>query len=260
MPTFNNGNYISVSIKSVLSQTFTDLELIIIDDGSTDETQNVVAQFKADNRVVYIKNSENKGLIYSLNLGLESSKGELIARIDSDDLWVDDRKLEKQIDFMENEGVGLLGTGAKAIDENGNTLFFINLPTEDAKIRKSILVKNCFVHSSVLFNKELAMKCGGYKPEQKFVEDYGLWMRMGQIAKLANLPELMVGYRVNQKGETQKNNKVQILNNLSIIREFRDIYPNYSLGWFKWNLRLVLTNLFGSFGYWRIKKALSQKV
>ena len=101
MSTYNDSGYIGKAIKSVLSQSYDNFEFIIIDDSSQDNTEEIVKGFD-DGRIIYIKNEENKGLLFNLNKGINLAQGEYIARIDSDDWWIDKEKLKKQVDFLDN--------------------------------------------------------------------------------------------------------------------------------------------------------------
>ena len=119
MAVYNGEEYLYSSINSVLNQTFSDFELVIIDDCSNDKTYNIINDFK-DSRIVYSRNIKNIGQTPSLNIGVKLSKGKYIARIDADDLYIDN-KLEKQFYFMEkNPEITVCGTQSKCIDENGN--------------------------------------------------------------------------------------------------------------------------------------------
>lgn len=244
MSTYKNAEYISKSIESVLLQSFLDFEFIIINDNSDDNTEEIVNSFD-DKSIVYIKNNENKGLIFNLNKGIEIAKGDYIARIDSDDWWLDKDKLQKQVDFLDNNlDCALVGTWAKVYNMENKNIFNIIHPTNFVEIKNKMLIKSCFVHSSVLFRRSVSLECGNYDIQEKYVEDYGLWMRMGEKYKMANLPDYSVGYLLNEKGETQKHNLEQIKANLKLIKKHRNFYPNYLLGFCKWSLKYIIV-LFG---------------
>jgi len=240
MSTYNDGQYIKQSIESVLTQSFTNFEFIIINDCSTDNTAQIIADIK-DERIQYVCNERNKGLVVNLNEGIARATGEYIARIDSDDMWANREKLQKQISFLEShEDYGLIGTQAHVYDTSGMKLFSIKNPCSDRDIRRSILTKNTFVHSSVVFRKALAITCGGYNPEETYVEDYGLWMRMGKCTKLTNLESLGVYYRENKKGITQQHNLKQVRANIRLIQTHRTSYPGYVHGTMKWRIKEFL--------------------
>jgi glycosyltransferase involved in cell wall biosynthesis len=258
MPVYNNDSFLSQAIDSVLTQSFTDFELIIIDDGSKDNSSEIIKNFEnKDKRIVNIKNQENRGLIYCLNLGLEKAKGELIARVDSDDWWIDKDKLKKQVGFLENNSeYGLVDSFAKAFDENGREMYNLKYPIEDEEIRKKILIKNCFVHSGVLFRKSVAILNNGYLENEKYVEDYGLWLRIGRKNKFYNMPEEMVGYRISEGGETLKFNIKQIQNSLNLAFLNKDFYPNFMIAKFKWTIKLWLISIFGVSFFGKLKKII----
>src|SRR3989344_5225501 len=151
MPVYNNDIFLLQAIESVLGQSFDDFELIIINDGSKDNSSAIIKDFQnKDKRIVFIENKENRGLIYCLNLGLEKAKGELIARLDSDDWWLNRDKLKKQIDFLENNpDYCLVGSFAEVFNKDDLKVYNLVYPVKNSSIRKKILLKNCFALSTV---------------------------------------------------------------------------------------------------------------
>ncbi len=254
LPVYNGGPYLATAIKSVLDQTYSQFELLIIDDGSTDTSVATIREF-SDPRIILIQHTQNRKLIATLNEGLSLARGKYIARIDSDDIWNDKDKLAKQMNFLEkNPSYALVGTQGIAINNADKKLFTLRYPCTDESIRRKLLIKNCFIHSSVVFNKEIALTCQGFLPAEKHAEDYGLWLRIGEKMKFANLTDVAVHYRVNTAGVTQQNNQAQIEMCLSIINEHKDRYPNYTLGKFKWKIKLFITKLLGTTTFERIKR------
>ena len=102
-----------------------------------------------------------------------------------------------------------------------------------------ILTKNYFIHPSILFNKEVCLRAGGFNKEEKYVEDYGLWLRIGQFGTFANIPEYLMSYRVHSTNTTKQNNFVQSQNSLTLIKKYKSLYPNYFRGYIKWNLKIL---------------------
>ena len=250
LPVYNGGKFLHQSIQSVLNQTFSDFELIIINDGSTDSSESIIKKI-LDPRIRYIQ-QDNQGLIKTLNRGIKEARGEFIALIDSDDFWVDTCKLEKQLRFLlENPGYSLIGTSAYAVNEKGDVLFPITHPLSDTDIRKRALITNNFIHSTVLFKKDSALAYGGYGQKEK-AEDFDLWLKMGTTTKFANLPDFCVNYTINSEGVSQKGNLLQTRNSLLIAKENRKNYPNYCKAWVKWNLKLFILKF--------LKPTLLQKV
>ncbi len=238
MSTYNDSKYIGEAIESVLKQTFSNWEFIIIDDVSTDNTEKIIKSFsRKDKRFKVIKNKSNKGFAVNLNTGVRISKAKFIARLDSDDVWIDKNKLKKQIVFMNsNPDFGLVGSWAIAIDKKGKKLFTIKYPSLDDEIRRRMLFENCFVHSSVLFSKKVVLKLGNYDPKQAY-EDYQLWLKVGTVLKFYNIPEFLVYFRYRQGSKSVSNYKNEISSALSMIDGFRHNYPNYAKGKMIWQIR-----------------------
>ncbi len=231
LPTYNGAQWINRSIESVISQSYKDWELIVVDDGSTDNIAFIVANMaQNDSRIRYIKNDVNSGIQKTLNNGLNVAKGEYIARIDDDDMWFDPDKLQKQVEFLDtNTDHVLVGTGVIIVDEDNNELFKYLVPTTNEAIQKRLLGKNCFVHSSVMFRKVSVMQFGGYSENiaEKHFEDYDLWLKLGTIGKLANLPTYSVRY-------TMRNSSLSAVNRVEIfhkiighLKKYKKSYKGY---------------------------------
>lgn len=231
LPTYNGVKYIKRAIESVLAQSFFDWELIIVDDGSSDNTEDIAKEYAGkDQRITYIKNDINLGIQKSLNKGLKEAKGKYIARIDDDDEWIDKDKLKKQVEFLNNNpDYALVGTSAIVVNEDGKELFRYLLPETDQDIRNKLLMKNCFVHSSVLFRKEAVLKFNGYSEEEdvKHLEDYDLWLKLGTVGKLANLPIYAVKFMLRDESISSVNKLDQLKKDLILTKEFKTKYPNY---------------------------------
>jgi glycosyltransferase involved in cell wall biosynthesis len=226
LPTYNGATRITQAIQSVQDQTYTDWQLLIIDDGSTEDTRAVLP---ADSRIRYIRNETNLGIQKTLNRGLQEATGTYIARIDDDDIWSDRDKLALQVDFLETHpNHVLVGTGAILVDEMGNELSRYLLPESDTDIRSKILRKNCFVHSSVLFRNTGAR----YSENQnvRHVEDYELWVRLGKEGKFANLPVYGVTLSVRTNSLTAKNRITQASRAIGLVWRFKRTYPGFILG------------------------------
>ena len=249
LPTYNRAYLLSGAISSVLNQTFQDFELIIVDDGSTDNTKEVVENFqKKDNRIKYIRNEENLGIQKTLNKGIGMSEGKYIARIDDDDEWIDNNKLKNQVDFLElNQDHVLVGTGAVVVDENNKEIFRYLCPKEDNIIRKSILSKNCFLHPSVVFKKESFLAVGGYdeSSDVRHIEDYDLWFKLGIVGKFANLNIYAVKLKNSGKQISFKNQRKQLNGYFLFIKKYKDSYPGYYYALVRAYLRLFLYGYLG---------------
>ena len=228
LATYNREQYIEKAINSVLSQTYRDFEFIIIDDGSTDNTLNVLRSYN-DSRIKIIENKENIGFVKSLNKAINCAKGEYIARIDDDDYWCDNTKLEQQVNFLENNSKYVL-VGCGMIKNGARYLF----KEKDEDIRRVMLVSDQFVHPGVVFRKEAYKKAGGYNEKFFFSQDWDLWMRLGKIGEMYNFQEYFVCVSEDGNNRTSKRMRYHLMLNQKIRWKYRRDYPfflrSYVLG------------------------------
>ncbi|ACU02373.1 MULTISPECIES: glycosyltransferase family 2 protein [Pedobacter] len=195
MAAYNAANYINESIKSILSQTFTDFELLIVNDGSTDETVQLVLEFN-DSRIRLVHNDKNRGLVYTRNVALKEARGEYLAILDSDDIALPNR-LELQYRFLqENPGYALCGGHGKVIDKDGKLLDDNRLivPTGNEHIKMTLLFINTYVNSTVMYKTTVLKELHGYKDFAP-AEDYELFIRIAEKYPVDNLDEVLVKYR-----------------------------------------------------------------
>jgi len=248
LPTYNGVRYIKRTIESVIFQSFLEWELLIIDDGSTDDTERIVKEYmNKDSRIIYLKNDNNLGIQKTLNKGLREARGEYIARIDDDDEWVDKDKIKNQVKFFEsNLDYILVGTGVIVIDEDDNELFRYLLPESNKEIKNKMLGKNCFAHSSVVFKRNTALKLGGYNElkEARHVEDYDLWLKLGIVGKLANIPSYSIKFMQRKGSISQINKTDQFKKNIKLIKNYKNKYPNYYGYLFLSYIKLILLKIY----------------
>jgi glycosyltransferase involved in cell wall biosynthesis len=205
MPAYNAEKHIADAIGSILSQTFADFELIIINDGSTDRTTTILETFAAADSRITTDQQENCGLVASLNRGCRLAKGKYIARMDADDVSLPTR-FAKQFDFLEkNSGVGIVGTWIQDMDSNGRLGPVWPLPVSPAVIRWFLMFGNCIAHPTVMARRDVLERLGYYRQDVLHVEDYDLWMRAVAVTNFANIPEVLVKYRVNEDGVSGRN-------------------------------------------------------
>ena len=194
LPVWNCPGYVGAAIGSVLSQTFSEFEFLIIDDGSTDDTPRILEKY-IDPRIRLIRH-ENRGLAGTLNVGIGVARGKYIARQDQDDISLPDR-LAKQLAYMESHPeCGLLGTWAQIMEGDRLTERYHRHPSA-VELRYQLLFNNPFVHSSVMLRKSVLETVGGYStdPIRQPPEDYELWSRLSRHSNVANLPEVLLYYR-----------------------------------------------------------------
>jgi hypothetical protein len=197
LPVHDGETHVAAAIDSILRQTYRNFELIVIDDGSTDGSAAIVATF-GDPRVVLVRNEINLGLIATLNKGLTLARGELIARMDADDV-ADPRRLEMQVDrFASDPDIVALGTAIKFIDTAGKvTALPGRLAQRPAFMRWRLLRGTCLYHPTMMLNRARAAEDARYSPEFVHAEDYELLLRLSRRHDLDNLSERLVSLRLH---------------------------------------------------------------
>lgn len=205
----NDRNYIAAAARSILQQTFEDFEFLIIDDGSTDGTAELLDGLD-DPRIRLYRNPANLGLTRSLNIGLDAARGSFIARMDGDDLSEPDR-LDCQLRFMQDHPeVGLVGSSRTLIDEAGRTIAVATVVEDDLSIRHKSLLGNPFAHPSMMLRADLLRSRGlRYDESYQTAQDYDLWVRMLALTAGANLPRPLLRYRL--RGGISKTRKAEQL-------------------------------------------------
>lgn len=185
---YNSEKYIKEAILSILTQSYSDFELIIIDDGSTDKTALILDEFN-DERIVRTKNDLNLGLIGSLNKGIQLARGEFVARMDADDISELER-LAKQVAFLDaHPEVGVLGTGMRQVDRRGRFVSFFTPKEDHRDILHQLLIDTAIAHATVMIRKNLLSDVGGYDLNFPHTEDAELWSRLVMKTSFANLRE-----------------------------------------------------------------------
>jgi glycosyltransferase involved in cell wall biosynthesis len=215
MPIYNCEEYLKEAVESILNQTFTDFEFIIVNDGSTDKSLSILREFEQKDKRIKIISRENKGLIYSLNEGIKLAQGKYVARMDGDDVSFPER-FEKQVKFMEDNKLAVCGTWATVIDPFGNIIkYYTYPPVRKNKIRLYSFFHCPFIHPSVMLEKEILEKVGGYK-NYKNIEDYELWTRIIYKNNINNIGEMLIKYRIHDNQITKNNKKEMKLKGLFI--------------------------------------------
>ncbi len=213
MAVYNGERYLQEAIDSILNQTFENFEFLIINDGSTDNSENIILQNK-DPRIRLINNLKNQGLIFTRNIGLQEAKGKYIAILDSDDIALPQR-LEIQYNFMESHP-DIAICGSKALQFNYvNEEVLIDVPTD--YLAERLIFGNVFVNSSIILKRAAALQVGGYQ-NYSLGEDYDLALRVSEYYPIANLNEILVKYRIHQHNITLRENKALSQEELKIIK------------------------------------------
>lgn len=220
LPVYNAQKYIKESIESVLNQTFTDFELVLINDGSTDSSEKEIRSFN-DLRIRYFLNDTNLGLIKTLNKAIALSKGKYVARMDADDICMPYR-LEKQFNYLEqHHDVIICGSWARIINEFGVITGRIKRIDTNELIRSNMLFTTPFVHPTVMIRKEV-LETNQYSENAKHCEDLELWVRLSQELnyKFHNLPEYLLKYRVHFSNISVINNDYQTDKREQLIKPY----------------------------------------
>lgn len=217
LPVYNCERYIKQSVVSILRQTFSDFELIIINDGSTDSTPNVLS--KINDERVRIISRENKGLVASLNEGVSMARGNLIARQDADDIS-EPTRLEEQARVLDNDSTLVaIGTSIRTINMSGKLKNTHHVLTGKNAVKSELLIRSPFAHGSVMFRREAFVLSGGYSNTDWPAEDYGLWLRMALHGSLDNISLPLYKYRENSSGISALNHDVQITRSNTVNNE-----------------------------------------
>lgn len=198
MPVYNGETHITEAVNSILSQTFEDFMLLILNDGSTDKTASIISSFR-DPRINIINNPRNLGLARTLNIGIKNTNSPFIARMDSDDISHRTR-LQKQVDYLNyHHDVGLCGSHYCAFYESGKEIV-VKPPESHHDILYALIFDNAFGHSTVMFRTEWLKQFRlAYNTNIRYAQDYELWVRMAANFRLANIPEVLVRYRIHAK-------------------------------------------------------------
>lgn len=197
MPVFNAERHLRAAIESILAQTLHDFELLVVDDGSTDGSAAIVADYD-DTRIRVERFPENRGLSAALNHGLACAASPLIARQDADDVSRPDRLSVQVAALRRDPGLALLGSQARALDESGRAIGKVDRPLDEVSVRWYALLDNPFIHTAVMFRRDVASALGGFDGAfDPFSQDYALWWRIVRGHRAENLRDRLVDYRVS---------------------------------------------------------------
>jgi hypothetical protein len=212
MSVYNGEQFLAEAMESVLTQTLGDFELIVIDDGSTDGSSEILERYRADDSRVVIHTQPNQGRAAALNTGIALSRAPLIARLDADDIAMPDRLGLQHRFLAEHTDLAVVGGAVVFIDDAGRAFADVTYPPTDAAIRASLAERMTpFVHSAVMVRKEALERVGGYRSVFINADDIDLWLRTAEHYRLANLTETVVRYRVHRSQATVRSLQMQSL-------------------------------------------------
>ena len=213
MAVFNAEDHLYESIKSIINQSFRDYELIIINDGSTDDSLNIINKFKKNDNRIKIFNQKNIGLTKSLNIAARKAKGEYILRQDADD-YSDPKRFKKQIDYLIKNNLVALGSNCTNLyDNNIKTIWgYFN----DHEIKKIVYLRPPFAHGTAIFRKDIFDKVGMYNEKYYTSQDLDLWIKISKYGKISMLKERLVFRYINKKSISQS-------------KKFRQFYDSFKI-------------------------------
>jgi GT2 family glycosyltransferase len=198
LPVYDGGSFLTEAVESILAQGFGDFELIAIDDGSRDASGDILDCFARADARVRVVHQANAGIIAALNRGLALARGELIARMDADDIAHPER-FARQVAFLDaSPDVAVVGCAVTLIDEGGKPVRDIGYPVAPEAVAEFLETGSALAHPSVMMRRAAVLAVGGYRPAYRHAEDYDLWLRMAERYRLANLPDCLLRYRHHQ--------------------------------------------------------------
>lgn len=228
IPTYNRAKYIAKALDSVLFQSYQNFEIIIVDDGSTDDTKNILQPYLKDPRVLYIY-QQNQRVSRARNNGIKQSKGEYIALLDSDDYWLDSKKLEKQVNFFEKNPDYLLTSGGIIrVAESGKEVSKVLNPESDEAIRPAMLFSCLFAPSGAMFRRNIFEKIGGFNEMSDLSEDWEFFLEIGKFGKFYNFQDYFVAYLQGSQNRSNFNRRDNLIYNLKLIKKYEHAYPNFT--------------------------------
>ena len=197
MTVYNGEQYVAQAIESLQQQSLRDIEIVVVDDGSSDHTPDILASIQATDSRIRVITKPRIGRARALNVAWRQAQGKYIANLDADDM-AEPERLEKQLSFLQQHPeVGVLGAACKVLDKDNGETYFRYPPTNDMTLKHEIIRRNPFVHSVVMMPRQALERIGGYDEQLGVAIDYDLWIRIACHYKLANLPEVLVIKRMH---------------------------------------------------------------
>ena len=195
LPAYNNEAYLGPAIESVLCQSYADFELLVVDDGSTDGSREIIARYARDDTRIRPTMCAHRGFVATLNEGLSQARGEYVARMDHDDIALPER-LARQVEWLRADpACVVVGTSFIAIDDRGRPRRTHHCLINDTTIRRGLALDPCIPHPTAMLRRSALIAVGGYRPGYVAAEDYDLWRRVAHLGRLHNLEEPLLLYR-----------------------------------------------------------------
>jgi glycosyltransferase involved in cell wall biosynthesis len=236
---YNWEKFIKETITSVLNQSYKNFELIIINDYSKDNSEDIINSFN-DERIIYIKNEINLNIVKSRNIWITKSNWDYVCFLDQDDIFLEN-KLEEQIIFLEkNPNYWLVWCNIINIDENSNIIWETLVPESNKIIKNRLLRSSQFACWAVMIRKSILDKVGFLDNNFIKTDDYDLWLRIWTISKLHNLQKKLFRYRYHLNNISNSSVKEMTIKWIKLCIKYRKYYPNFYLSLFLWILYLII--------------------
>ncbi|MEM8864346.1 MAG: glycosyltransferase [Planctomycetota bacterium] len=244
MAVYNGDRFLREAVDSVLAQTFTDFELVVVDDGSTDQSPAMLDSYAASDERVVLLRQENQGLTKSLNTAIAAARGKYLARMDGDDICLPER-FAKQVAFLDSHPeVALVGTGMHSIDASGDRLGTRRLESDHAKLDAAhMLGGSSLVHPSIMVRAAAMAQIGGYAEQYRTSQDLDLFLRLAEVGTLTNLTEPLLLYRwhddnISVRKADQQDRDVTAI--VAAAHRRRGLDPPRSMPRARWQFRRVM--------------------
>lgn len=197
MPVFNGERFLAEAIESILGQTFTDFEFVIVDDGSTDASPAILAKYASRDPRIRVLRQTNAGIVAALNRGLAECRGPLVARMDADDVSAPSRLAAQTKYLNDHPDIAVVGTTVRLIAESGRRGPVLCLPMAPDAVRRALQRGTSLAHPTTVMRKDTVIAAGGYREELRHAEDYDLWSRLAIQHRLANIQQPLLFYRIH---------------------------------------------------------------
>ncbi|HEX5431834.1 MAG TPA: glycosyltransferase family 2 protein [Bryobacteraceae bacterium] len=231
MLTCNRPQFLSRAIQSIIGQSFENWELIVVHDGPNERTAALMKEWvKRDARIRYCHREQTGNIANACNYGISRARGEYIAILDDDDYWVANDKLAKQVAFLDdNPDYAGCGAGMTVIDDRGSDLMSYLKPEHDQDIKRRALSANPMTHSTTIFRRSSGTCIGFYDESLAGFQDWDLWLRLGQVGKLYNFPEVFTRYTLWSGGGSFQQQRRNAVSALKIVLRHRNAYAGFSV-------------------------------
>lgn len=221
MPVYNAERYLREAVDSILAQTLRDFELIAVDDGSRDASRSILDDYARRDPRVRVISRPNTGIVGALNDGLAAARGEFIARMDADD-WVTPNRFERQVAFLrEHPDHVCVGSFFNYMDASGALVKWNPRETDPAAIERTLLAGDggALIHPVILLRRDALEKTGFYRVEAQWVEDLDLYLRLAQVGRLSNVPEVLLHYRYHSQSVNFTRNEGRLQRKLWVLEQ-----------------------------------------